>query len=433
MDPITHAASGAVAMLAMPNRPASRWAVPLAALAAASPDIDVVLANTPLQFLLLHRGITHSLVFAPLLGLALALAGCALWRVQTPGHWRFAKAWIFMTAMVWLHIWLDCITTYGTMIFLPFSPMRVRLNAVFIIDLLLTLPLLWAIWRWRARRGLMLLAAAWLFVYPAFSIGLNDWHAAQTRQRLAAEGRTPQSLVVLPDAFAPLFWRAIYTEQGPNGPQVHTQGLAALGSPHGAETTATALTGNMAHTLARQSVIADAFLQFSLLPVVAPLPPSMMPEQAQAPAPAGIQTAENATSQAPGQTEGAAPQAAPAPTATTQGAGDPAYLTVYDLRFGSNLALVRKIMDMRHSADVPFRYMAELAPAPSAEEPDPASTGASQQAGTAKAAEISAAADAPLRLVRERLRFSSNQRDSLWHAPRPPTSSSLLQWLVGLR
>ena len=35
MDPITHAASGAVAMLAMPNRPASRWAVPLAALAAA--------------------------------------------------------------------------------------------------------------------------------------------------------------------------------------------------------------------------------------------------------------------------------------------------------------------------------------------------------------------------------------------------------------
>ena len=73
MDPITHAASGAVAMLAMPNRPASRWAVPLAALAAASPDVDVLMANTPLQFLLLHRGITHSLFFAPLLGLVLAL------------------------------------------------------------------------------------------------------------------------------------------------------------------------------------------------------------------------------------------------------------------------------------------------------------------------------------------------------------------------
>ena len=134
MDPITHAASGAVAMLAMPSRPASRLAVPLAALAAASPDIDVLMANTPMQFLLLHRGITHSLFVAPLLGLVLALVGCSLWRAHTSGHWRFAKTWLFMTAMVLLHIWLDCITTYGTMIFLPFSHMRVRLNAVFIID-----------------------------------------------------------------------------------------------------------------------------------------------------------------------------------------------------------------------------------------------------------------------------------------------------------
>ena len=424
MDPITHAASGAVAMLAMPHRPASRWAVPLAALAEASPDIDVVLANTPLQFLLLHRGITHSLFSAPLLGLVLALAGCALWRAQTPGHWRFAKAWIFMTAMVWLHIWLDCVTTYGTMIFLPFSPMRVRLNAVFIIDLLLTLPLLWAIWRWRARRGLMLLAAAWVFVYPGLSIGLNAWHTEQTRQRLAAEGRPPQSLVVLPDAFAPLFWRAIYTETGPSGPLVHTQGLTALGSPHGAETTATALTGSMAHTLARQSVIAEAFLQFSLQPVVAPLPPSMMPEH----------SAGQTTALAPEQTGILSPQSAvAAPSAPTRGTGDSSYLSVYDLRFGSNLDFVRKIMAMRSSADAPFRYMAELAPAPSAEDPEPASAGSPQQSGAASAAEISAAPAAPLRLVRERLRFSSNQRDSLWHAPRPPTPSNLLQWLVGLR
>ena len=37
MDPITHAASGAVAMLALPRRPLTRWAVPLAALAASRP------------------------------------------------------------------------------------------------------------------------------------------------------------------------------------------------------------------------------------------------------------------------------------------------------------------------------------------------------------------------------------------------------------
>ena len=45
MDPVTHAASGALAMLAMPQRPATRWALPLAAFAAAAPDLDILAAS----------------------------------------------------------------------------------------------------------------------------------------------------------------------------------------------------------------------------------------------------------------------------------------------------------------------------------------------------------------------------------------------------
>lgn len=401
MDPITHAASGAVAMLAMPHRPASRWAVPLAALAAASPDVDVLMANTPLQFLLLHRGITHSLFFAPLLGLILALVGCSLWRAQTPGHWRFAKTWLFMTAMVLLHIWLDCITTYGTMIFVPFSHMRVRLNAVFIIDLLITLPLLWAIWRWRARRGLLLLAMAWLFVYPGISIGLNAWHTGQTRERLTAEGRAPQQIVVLPDAFSSFFWRALYSEATPNGGMVYTQGIDALGTPRGPEIAATALPDSLARDLARQSVVADAFLNFTLLPVVDPLPADMLPDNPQ-------------TTQAAN---------APAPT----------YVMIHDQRFGSSLAIVRKIMSMRPSADIPFKYMVELAPEPQPAEPDALAENSAQENAATSGPLVSTSAAFPQRLLRERMRFSDSGRDSFWQAPRPPTNPTLLQWLVGLR
>lgn len=402
MDPITHAASGAVAMLAMPNRPASYLAVPLAALAAASPDVDVLLANTPLQFLLLHRGITHSLFFAPLLGLLLALLGRSLWQAQTYGHWRFAKTWLFMTAMVLLHIWLDCITTYGTMIFVPFSHMRVRLNAVFIIDLLVTLPLLWAIWRWRARRGLLLLAMAWLFVYPGLSIGLNAWHASQTRERLTAQGRTPTQIVVLPDAFSPLFWRALYSESTASGPMVYTQGMDALGAPRGPEIAATALPDSLARDLASQSVVADAFLQFTLLPVVAPLPADLLPgDYAQGMLPAG----------------------SPAPS----------YIMIHDQRFGSSLALVRKIMAMRPSADIPFKYMAELATAPSPATHDALDPDSTQENAKATAPSQTASPVFFQRLLRERMRFSDSGRDSFWQAPRPPTQPGLLQWLVGLR
>ena len=104
MDPITHAASGAVAMLALPRRPLTRWAVPLAALAAASPDLDLVFASTPLQFLLLHRGITHSLAAMPVLGLLLALCCYPLWRSATPERWNFGKVWLLTCAMILLHI-----------------------------------------------------------------------------------------------------------------------------------------------------------------------------------------------------------------------------------------------------------------------------------------------------------------------------------------
>ena len=57
MDPVSHAASGAIALMALRSRPATAWALPLAALACASPDIDLVFCHSPLDVLLLHRGI----------------------------------------------------------------------------------------------------------------------------------------------------------------------------------------------------------------------------------------------------------------------------------------------------------------------------------------------------------------------------------------
>lgn len=373
MDPITHAASGAVAMLALPMRPASRWAVPLAALAALSPDMDVALAHTPLQFLLLHRGITHSLFFSPLLGLVPALAACALWRPATRPGWSFGKIWLFMTSMVLLHIWLDCITTYGTMIFTPFSHARVRLNAVFIIDALLTLPLLWALWRWRARRALLVLTLAWVFAYPAVSMGLKSWHTARIQEYLAATGHKTDRLVVLPDAFAPLFWRALYEETGPQGTQVRSQGLNALGQPRGpAFGGNAALPPAMGQALARQSAIAKAFLEFTLLPVISPLPPDFLPPDA-------------------------AKQDQPDGTAHAN--APPRYIMIYDLRFGSNLDFVRTLLSLRPHAEIPFKYMAELAPDPSPQ------TGEDRE-GTGG-----------FRLVRERLRFSDSGQDSLWQPP----------------
>jgi len=82
-------------------------------------------------YLLNHRGITHSLILLPLwaLGLSWLLAKIA----REPGGWR---ALYGITAMaIGLHIAGDLITSYGTMIFAPFSDWRPGIGTTFIIDL----------------------------------------------------------------------------------------------------------------------------------------------------------------------------------------------------------------------------------------------------------------------------------------------------------
>lgn len=318
MDPFTHAASGAVAMLALSKRPVTLWSWPIAALACASPDIDLVFIHTPLEFLELHRGITHSFAGAPFLGLILAVLAWPLWRRKTPDRWSFPRVWLFCVLMVLLHIWLDVVTTYGTMVFIPFSHYRVRLNGLFIVDFLLVMPMLWAILRWRTRPKLMALALAWVFVYPASGIAINAWHTAQCEARFAAEGRDVQKLVVLPDVFTPLFWRVIYEEKENGVLTVRDESLNFLGSPRAAPEIYPAANPKLAAAISDCSLDGEVYFNFAVLPVEEPLRPVDAP-----PDPSGVGR------------------------------------YFYDLRFGSGLEFVRHILAMRPNADRPFLLMCE--------------------------------------------------------------------------
>ena len=407
MDPITHAASGAVAMLALRRRPP--YAVLAGALAAAAPDIDILFGNDPLTTLLLHRGITHALPAVPVFALLLALAALPLLRSgssdriylssSSPGRWSFPAVWLCMACMLLLHIWLDCVTTYGTLIFLPFSAERVRLNGVFIIDFLLTLPLLWTIWRCRASRrrnyqdkrsalAAARLALLWVFVYPLLGVGLNALHTSHVTEDLRADtarrDAVLEDVVVLPDAFAPLFWRVIWQERPvgvapagadallrsdlpDSGSVVRTAGLDPLGRLRTSfSDPRPAIPQDAAAALASRSVEAGAFFEFALLPVLDTVPDADRNDML---APAVRQWRS------------------------------------YDLRFGSSLEFVRKLMALRPNADIPFQFFFAVE--------------ADEQG-------------AP-RLDSVRLRFSDSQRDSGWRQPAEPRAVPLLRRFVGLR
>ena len=99
--------------------------------ACAAPDLDFVAGFAgPVEYLLNHRGITHSLILLPLWALALSWVLAKL--LREPGGWRALYA--ISAAAIGLHIACDVITSYGTMIFAPLSDWRAAIGTTFIID-----------------------------------------------------------------------------------------------------------------------------------------------------------------------------------------------------------------------------------------------------------------------------------------------------------
>jgi inner membrane protein len=132
LDTLTHALSGALFA-----RATAREARPLGRrmaagfLACAAPDLDFAISGSPVDYLLYHRGVTHSLVLLPVW--ALLLAWLLAKMLREPGGWRALYG--ICAASLALHIAGDLITSFGTMILAPFSDWRAALGTTFIIDL----------------------------------------------------------------------------------------------------------------------------------------------------------------------------------------------------------------------------------------------------------------------------------------------------------
>jgi inner membrane protein len=143
MDNITHSLTGAFAAkvverTGLPAKNAERaqrvifW---LTVLCANLPDIDSALniSGDPLYVIKYHRGLTHSLLAAPVLAFLPAIVAYLLTSVK-----QLKLLWMMALLGIYLHIFFDVITTFGTQLFAPFSTERYSLDWMFIIDPLFT-------------------------------------------------------------------------------------------------------------------------------------------------------------------------------------------------------------------------------------------------------------------------------------------------------
>lgn len=134
MDSLTHIALGAVIGEVVAGKKLGRKALIIGAAAQSLPDIDFVLGffHTPVEDLLVHRGITHSFLFNILVTIGLAYVLKRWLRNENPltlRHWM-----IFLGIELLMHLTLDSLNSYGTGLFEPFSNTRISFNVIFVAD-----------------------------------------------------------------------------------------------------------------------------------------------------------------------------------------------------------------------------------------------------------------------------------------------------------
>lgn len=140
MDSLTQIALGAAVGEAVLGKEEGNKAMLWGAIAGTIPDLDILIYPfvTEVQELAIHRGLSHSILFAVLAPIPM---GHLMTKVyKNASHWT-KWAWLFFWAF-FTHSLLDCFTNYGTQIFYPFSSVPVSFDTIFIIDLLYTIPLI---------------------------------------------------------------------------------------------------------------------------------------------------------------------------------------------------------------------------------------------------------------------------------------------------
>jgi inner membrane protein len=224
MDNITHSLTGALAAKIIEASDSDSEKTPgaqrilfwLMVVCANLPDIDVILNFGRDQFYSIqhHRALTHSLLLAPVLSFLPAIISYLF-----SSYKNLKILWITALVGVYVHIFFDLITSFGTQLFAPLSATRYSLDWMFIVDPLftVTIAVLLFLGRRSANHKPAFAVAGGIFVasYLALEIASHTI-AYRTVHRLAHDYHlAPEKVSVLPQPLNIFRWMGLI--QTPEG------------------------------------------------------------------------------------------------------------------------------------------------------------------------------------------------------------------------
>jgi inner membrane protein len=221
MDSLTQIILGAAVGELVAGRKLGYKAALWGGIAATIPDLDVLfgLFLDPVDYLAIHRGFTHSIFFSAIAAPLLALG---VHRFHKGAEATF-KDWLRLFYFALLtHPILDLFTGYGTQFLYPITNYAFEFNAIFIIDPLYTLPLLFcllvALTLARTSNSRRIWGITGLSVttfYLLLTVGFKWMAMPVFKAELDRQSIEYSRMMTIPGPFNSVLWRALVeTEDG---------------------------------------------------------------------------------------------------------------------------------------------------------------------------------------------------------------------------
>ena len=214
MDPISQGTVGAAFAQSTANKKNILSISLIGFLAGLAPDLDVLIRSStdPILFLEYHRQFSHSLIFIPFGALIVALVLFPLVKKSLSLKTVYLASFLGYAT----HGLLDACTSYGTLLFWPFSNERVTWNNISIIDPLFTIPILilLGIAIKTRKRLFSFFAIGWIIFYLSLGFVQYERALSAANELAYSRGHSPQRLTLKPSFGNLILWKSIYQHEG---------------------------------------------------------------------------------------------------------------------------------------------------------------------------------------------------------------------------
>ena len=210
MDPISQGTVGAAFAQSAANKNNIIKISIVGFLSGLAPDLDVLIRSStdPVLFLEYHRQFTHSLFFIPFGALIVATLSFPIFRKSL----SFKTTYLASLLGYATHGLLDACTSYGTVLFWPFSNERITWNNISIVDPLLTIPaliLLGAAVKTNRQR-FSFLAVGWIVSYLALGFVQYERALSSGLKLAQSRGHIAERITLKPSFGNLILWKSIY-------------------------------------------------------------------------------------------------------------------------------------------------------------------------------------------------------------------------------